>query len=130
MSNVIPFPSPNTSWLSLEASISSHAPVPANSNAIVRALAKIASKQSVDAPLPDITWVIRTALPSITRKGKAWSSLPRLHRDLLDRHIAAGDPTARMFKAWLENRHIPQARPARLADPGVVSATEGDAHDA
>jgi hypothetical protein len=132
MSNDIPFPSrlhPLRPPVQSSASIA--APV-SNGSAIVRALAKIASQKSAGIPvrLPDITWVIRTALPSITRRGKAWASLPELHRELLDRHIAAGDPTARMFKDWIENRHIPEARPARLADPIVVSVAKDDAHDA
>jgi hypothetical protein len=105
-------------------------------NVIVRALQKIAAAQTPSgsctrpAPLPDIAWVIRTALSSIARKGKAWSSLPQLHRDLLERHIGAGDPTAKLFRAWVENRHIPRRGTRHLVDAAERILEEGKTHDA
>lgn len=77
---------------------------------VSRALAKIAEARAEGLnTLPDIAWVIRTAMPSLKRRGKAWSSVPRLHRDLLEKHVDAGDPTAAAFKAWIEGKHIPAA---------------------
>lgn len=75
---------------------------------VCHALAKIAEARAEGLnPLPDIAWVIRTAMPSLKRRGKAWTSLPQLHRDLLEMHVDAGDPTAAAFKAWIEGKHIP-----------------------
>lgn len=83
-------------------------PDPSNVDVVFHALAKIAESRAEGLdPLPDIAWVIRTAMPSLRRRGKAWSSLKRLHRDLLERHVDAGDPTAAAFKAWIEGKHIP-----------------------
>ncbi|MCV3768733.1 hypothetical protein [Rhizobium sp. TRM95796] len=122
------------------SSLPSHAPGRAGGqpegNIIVRALRKIAAAQTAagsctrPAPLPDIAWVIRTALPSVARKGKGWSSLPQLHRDLLEKHIGAGDPTAKLFRAWVENRHIPGQGTRHLVDAAEGILVEGKAHDA
>jgi len=77
---------------------------------VCQALATIAEARAEGLnTLPDIAWVIRTAMPPLKRRGKAWSSLPRLHRDLLERHVDAGDPTAKAFRAWIEGKHIPSA---------------------
>lgn len=77
---------------------------------VYQALATIAEARAEGLnALPDVAWVIRTAMPSLNRRGKAWSSLPQLHRDLLERHVEAGDPTAAAFKAWIVGRHIPSA---------------------
>lgn len=79
-----------------------------NVNVVFHALATIAEAHAEGLnTLPDIAWIIRTAMPSLKRRGKTWSSLPRLHRDLLERHIEAGDPTAAAFKAWIDGKHIP-----------------------
>lgn len=77
---------------------------------VCQALATIADARAEGLnPLPDIAWVIRTAMLSLKRRGKALTSLPRLHRDLLERHVEAGDPSAAAFKAWIEGKHIPSA---------------------
>ena len=79
-----------------------------DASVVYQALARIVESRAEGLnSLPDIAWVIRTAMPSLKRRGKAWSSLPRLHRDLLERHVEAGDPTAVAFKAWIEGKHIP-----------------------
>lgn len=81
-----------------------------NVSVVYQAFATIAEARAEGLnPLPDIAWVIRTAMPSLRRRGKAWSSLPQLHRDLLERHVEAGDPTAATFKAWIDGKHIPSA---------------------
>lgn len=88
---------------------------------VYQALATISASRAEGLnPLPDIAWVIRTAMPSLKRRGKSLSSLPRLHRDLLERHIEAGDPTAAAFKAWIDGKHIPSGAADR----------EGRRHDA
>lgn len=79
-----------------------------DANVVFQALARIAEARAEGPnPHPDIAWVIRTAMPSLKRRGKAWSSLPRLHRFLLEKHVDAGDPTAAAFKDWIEGNHIP-----------------------
>jgi hypothetical protein len=76
-------------------------------NAVVRAIALCeAARQSGQAPLPDMSWVIRSAMPWLKRRGRKWSSLPELHRGLLEQHCAAGNPTAIMFRDWIEGRHL------------------------
>jgi hypothetical protein len=81
-----------------------------DASVVYQALAIIAEARAEGLDtLPDIAWVIRTSMPSLRRRGKAWSSLPQLHRDLLERHVEAGDPTATVFKAWIVGRHIPSA---------------------
>jgi hypothetical protein len=81
-----------------------------NANVLSQALAKIAEARADGlSSLPDMAWIISTAMPLLKRRGKAWSSLPRLHRDLLEKHAEAGDPTAETFKAWIEGKHIPSA---------------------
>ena len=83
-------------------------PDASNVDVVFQALATIAEARTQGFnSLPDIAWVIRTAMPSLKRHGKAWSSLPRLHRDLLESHVEAGDPSAAAFKAWIEGNHIP-----------------------
>lgn len=85
-----------------------------NANVLYQALATIAKAHAEGRnTLPDIAWVIRTAMPSLKRRGKAWSSLPQLHRDLLEKHVEAGDPSAAAFKAWIDGKHIPAASPDR-----------------
>jgi hypothetical protein len=85
-------------------------PDASNVSVVFHALTRIAESRAEGFnPLPDIAWVIRTAMPSLKRRGKAWSSVPRLHRDLLEKHVDAGDPTAAAFKAWIEGKHIPAA---------------------
>lgn len=81
---------------------------PSDVSVVFQALARIAESRAEGLnTLPDIAWVIRTAMPSLKRRGKAWSSLPQLHRDLLERHVEAGDTTAAVFKAWIVGKHIP-----------------------
>lgn len=76
-------------------------------NVVLRAVAVCEeARRSGNAPLPDMAWVIRSAMPWIKRRGRKWSSLPELHRGLLDQHCAAGDPTASMFCDWVEGKHL------------------------
>jgi hypothetical protein len=90
-------------------------------NVVLQAIALCETARQVEDVLPlDMAWVIRSAMPWLKRGGRKLSSLPELHRGLLDQHCAAGNPTAIMFRDWIKGKHLDAfVRPAgdaRLMD--------------
>lgn len=78
---------------------------PSMDNSVARAIMICATHPPAPlSALQDSAWVIGTALRWIRRRGKARKSIPALVLELLDRHIAAGDPAAQMFANWLDGQ--------------------------
>lgn len=115
MADILPFPSTNTlppasvNALASPTIIEGFDPRPlaerSGGDALPRALALCASSPKPPlADLPDAAWVIGTGMRWVARRGRKRASLPKLVADLLERHCDAGDPSALMFRDWLDCR--------------------------
>lgn len=81
---------------------------PSTDDSVARAISICATRPPAPlSALPDSAWVIGSALRWINRRGKSRKAVPKLVLGLLDRHVAAGDPTAEMFDRWLDGCTLP-----------------------
>ncbi|MCV3765092.1 hypothetical protein [Rhizobium sp. TRM95796] len=115
MADILPFPTtdrrPPTSLDSVVSLsvVEAFGPRPlaerSGGDALLRALAICASSPKPSlADLPDAAWVIGTGMRWVARRGRKRASLPKLVADLLERHCDAGDPSAMVFRDWLDCR--------------------------
>ncbi|MCA2376980.1 hypothetical protein ACQZ5D_06740 [Agrobacterium sp. 22-211-1] len=115
-SNVIPFPNNPAHQVPLTPKPSSRlkrlaklqdvtsAGVTSGSQAIPQAMAMCAATSDA---LPDPAIVAQVVIGFARRKGIAMTSVPKIFREQLFTLCAAGDPTARMLREWLEgNRKL------------------------
>lgn len=115
MVDIIPFPTTDRRPLTPVGSVA-YPPVveafgpgplaePSGGDALLRALAICASSPKPSlADLPDAAWVIGTGMRWVARRGRKRASLPKLVADLLERYCDAGDPSAMVFRDWLDCR--------------------------
>jgi hypothetical protein len=106
--------------------------MPSMDGSVARAIAICNTSEPAPlSALPDSAWVIGTALRWINRRGKRRSAVPKLVLGLLDRHVSAGDPAAKMFARWLDG-DAPQRWSTHDLNHCTISgvATENEINDA
>ncbi|TAU90981.1 hypothetical protein ELI41_21760 [Rhizobium leguminosarum] len=92
------------------------------SQAIPRAMAMCAP---TPAALPDPAIVAQVVIGFARRKGITMTSIPKFFREQLLTLCAAGDPTARMLRDWLEGNRKLMAVDGMHTHHGIQGTREG-----
>lgn len=96
--------------------------VTSSSQAIPQAMSMCAATSDA---LPDPAIVAQVVIGFARRKGIAMASIPKIFREQLFTLCAAGDPTARMLRDWLEGNRKLLAVDGMPTPHGIHGTEEG-----